>query len=139
MTLNSLPFNISRKQATPHPLPPSQGVPLEPANRARGGYPRTAHYAKMSSKGRIELQMGVSGAEIRKNTCWWRPFLRSSSKTKQKLRKLTFNVEECKVVNHLKYVFPKFRADRSHVRGVNDRSKFRKKIEIRESAFEKVT
>ena len=30
----------------------------------RGGHPRTAHYAKMSSKGRIELQIGVSGAEI---------------------------------------------------------------------------
>ena len=40
-------------------------MPLEPANRARGGHPRTAHYAKMSSKGRIELQIGVSGAEIR--------------------------------------------------------------------------
>ena len=37
---------------------------LEPANRARRGHPRTAHYAKMSSKGRIELQIGVSGAEI---------------------------------------------------------------------------
>ena len=55
----SLPFCISRKQPTPHP-PPSRS-----ANRARGGHPRTAHYAKMSSKGRIELQMGVSGAEIR--------------------------------------------------------------------------
>ena len=40
-------------------------MPLEPANRARGGHPRTAHYAKMSSKGRIDLQIGVSGAEIR--------------------------------------------------------------------------
>ena len=59
----SLPFNISRKQASPC-SPPPQKVPLEPANRARGGHPRTAHYAKMSSKGRIELQMGVSGAEI---------------------------------------------------------------------------
>ena len=38
---------------------------MEPANRARGGHPRTAHYAKMSSKGRIDLQIGVSGAEIR--------------------------------------------------------------------------
>ena len=33
--------------------------------RTGGGHPRTAHYAKMSSKGRIELQIGVSGAEIR--------------------------------------------------------------------------
>ena len=48
-----------------HLAPPPQGVPLEPANRARGGHPRTAHYAKMSSKGRIDLQIGVSGAEIR--------------------------------------------------------------------------
>ena len=46
-------------------LPPPPGVPLEPADRARRGHPRTARYAKMSSKGRIELQMGVSGAEIR--------------------------------------------------------------------------
>ena len=35
-----------------------------------------------------------------------------------------FVVEKSKVVNRLKRVLPKFRADRSHVRGVNDRSKF---------------
>ena len=40
-------------------------MPLEPANQARGGHPSTAHHAKMSSKGRIDLQIGVSGAEIR--------------------------------------------------------------------------
>ena len=31
----------------------------------------------------------------------------------------------------MKRVFPKFEAERSHPRGVNGRSKFRKKIEIR--------
>ena len=35
------------------------------AGQYRGGHPRTAHYAKMNSKGRIELQIGVSGVEIR--------------------------------------------------------------------------
>ena len=45
----------NRQHLTP---PPPQGM-------ARGGHPRTAHYAKMSSKGRIELQMGVSGVDIR--------------------------------------------------------------------------
>ena len=35
-----------------------------------------------------------------------------------------FGVEKSKVANHLKRVFPKFEADRSHVRGVNGRSKF---------------
>ena len=35
-----------------------------------------------------------------------------------------FGVEKSKVANRLKRVFPKFEADRSHVRGVNGRSKF---------------
>ena len=35
-----------------------------------------------------------------------------------------FGVEKSKVANRLKRVLPKFRADRSHVRGVNGRSKF---------------
>ena len=35
-----------------------------------------------------------------------------------------FGVEKSKVANHLKRVFPKFRADRSHPRGVNVRLKF---------------
>ena len=35
-----------------------------------------------------------------------------------------FGVKKSKVANRLKRVFPKFRVDRSHVRGVNGRSKF---------------
>ena len=50
-----------------------------------------------------------------------------------------FGVEKWKLANRLKRVFPKFRADRSHVRGVNGRVKFRTNFEIRELAFEKVT
>ena len=44
-----------------------------------------------------------------------------------------FGVVKSNVGNHLKRVFPKFEAERSHPRGVNGRSKFRKKIEIREN------
>ena len=43
-------------------------------------------------------------------------------------RKTFFSVEEWKFANRLKRVLPKFRADPSHVRGVNSRSNFRKKI-----------
>ena len=53
--------------------------------------------------------------------------------------KKIFGVENSNVRNRLKRVLAKFRADRSHVRGVKGRSKFRKKIEIRGSAFEKLT
>ena len=35
-----------------------------------------------------------------------------------------FGVEKSKVANRLKRVFPNFEAGRSHVRGVNGRSKF---------------
>ena len=39
-------------------------------------------------------------------------------------RKVLFDVEKSNVGNHLKRVFPKFEAERSHPRGVNSRSKF---------------
>ena len=39
-------------------------------------------------------------------------------------QKFVFGVEKSKVANRLKRVFPKFEADRSHVRGVNGRPKF---------------
>ena len=42
------------------------------------------------------------------------------------------DVEKWNVGNYLKRVFPKFHADRSEVRGVNGRSKFRKNVRIRE-------
>ena len=74
--------------------------------------------------------------------------MRSSSKTPGKNReKLVFEtkkmlktikifgVEKSNVGNRLKRVFPNFQAERSEVRGVNDRSKFSKKIEIREAFF----
>ena len=37
--------------------------PPEPANSARRGHPRTVPYAKMSSKGRTELQISLSRAK----------------------------------------------------------------------------
>ena len=43
-------------------------------------------------------------------------------------RKKFMGVEKSNVGDHLKRVFPKFEADRSHPRGVNDRSKFCQKI-----------
>ena len=46
--------------------PPPDKRQDAPWSRARGGHPGTAHYAKMSSKGLIELQIGVSRAKIRK-------------------------------------------------------------------------
>ena len=36
-----------------------------------------------------------------------------------------FDVEKANVGDHLKRIFPKFEAERSHPRGVNGRSKFR--------------
>ena len=39
-------------------------------------------------------------------------------------RQFFFGVEKSKVANRLKRVFPKFEADRSHVRGVNASSKY---------------
>ena len=41
-----------------------------------------------------------------------------------------FSVDKWNVADHLKRVFPKFEAERSHPRGVNGRSKFRKKIDV---------
>ena len=53
----------------------------------------------------------------------------------KKYRTTNFGVEKSNVGNRLKRVFPNFQAERSEVRGVNDRSKFSKKIEIREAFF----
>ena len=43
---------------------------------------------------------------------------------RKKIPKNFFDVEKSKVANRPKRVFPKFRADRSQVRGANGRSKF---------------
>ena len=53
----------------------------------------------------------------------------------KKCRTKFFGVEKSNVGNRLKRVFPNFQAEWSEVRGVNDRSKFSKKIEIREAFF----
>ena len=45
-------------------------------------------------------------------------------KTEKKKRKCFFDVKESKFANRLKRALPKFRGDRSQVRGVNGRSKF---------------
>ena len=55
--------------------------------------------------------------------------------TKTNVEQKTFDVEKSNVGNRLKRVFPNFQAERSEVRGVNDRSKFSKQIEIREAFF----
>ena len=44
---------------------------------------------------------------------------------KKMCRKNVFDIEKWNVGDHLKRVFPKFEAERSHPRGVNGRSKFR--------------
>ena len=44
-----------------------------------------------------------------------------------------FSVEKSKVANRLKRVFPKFEADRSHVRGVNGRPIVAQKLSHAES------
>ena len=54
---------------------------------------------------------------------------------KKNVERKFFGVEKSNVGNRLKRVFPNFQAERSEVRGVNDRSKFSKKIEIREAFF----
>ena len=55
--------------------------------------------------------------------------------TSKNVEQQIFGVEKSNVGNRLKRVFPNFQAERSEVRGVNDRSKFSKKIEIREAFF----
>ena len=42
----------------------------------------------------------------------------------KKIEKVFFTIEKSNIGNHLKRVFLKFQAERSLVRGVNDRSKF---------------
>ena len=68
---------------------------MEPANWARGGHPRTAHYAKMSSKGRIEqtrfeLQISISGAEIREEPAGGVRFCVAPQKPTKNSEKLRF-------------------------------------------------
>ena len=59
-------FDITQERGVRQGGPPDKRH-CAPASCARVGHPRTVEKcpAKMSSKGRIELQVGVSGAEIR--------------------------------------------------------------------------
>ena len=100
------------------------------------------------------------GNEFSRRICCWRPKIHSSSKTgslpifeggvSQKnsdanfCRKKVFRCQTWNVGDHLKRVFPKFQAKRSHPRGVNGSSKcannckklwfWRQKMKCRESS-----
>ena len=91
--------------------------------------------------GRTDLRKGVSGAkfdgeadfEVRSAVALQKP---GQNNEKLKFRseifaeQKNFGVEKWNVGDRLKRVLAKFEADRSWFRGVNGRSKFRKKIEI---------
>ena len=90
-------------------------------------------------QGSLPKNKGTSGNNFLRRTCQRGKKNRSSSKTpfswkknrpRKFLKKFYPNffsgVEKWKVANRLKRVLPKFHADRSHVRGVNGRLKFRR-------------
>ena len=90
---------------------------------------------KLSSKSRTDLRSCVPGAKFVKESDFHVKSRRAPPKstendekhlsdTENVRRHKCFGVEKSKVANRLKRVFPKFDADRSHVRGVNGRSKF---------------
>ena len=94
-------------------------------------------------QGSLPKSKGTSGNDFLRRTCWRGSKNHSSSKTsffwkktrprkflKKSFPNFFFGVEKWKVANRLKRVLPKFRADRSYVRGVNVRSKFRKKVSV---------
>ena len=97
-----------------------------------------------SAKSRRELKIRTSGVVFQgtsayyvpksiappKQAVWWfsdEIFLDAIFYPKF-LPKFLFGVEKWDVGDHLKYVFPKFEAERSHPRGVSSCSKFCKKI-----------
>ena len=49
--------------------------------------------------------------------------------SEKKNRKFFFGIEKSKIANHPKRVFPKFRGNRSEVRGANGRSKFQDSVD----------
>ena len=89
---------------------------------------------KTSIFGRTDLRKGVSEAKFDveaagdvKSSKFCRKSAENHEKPeifRKKIRKNFFDVEKSKVANRPKRVFPKFRADRSQVRGANGRSKF---------------
>ena len=91
--------------------------------------------------GRTDLRKGVSEAkfdaeadfDVKKSLA---PPKSPENHEKQKkmrnfFRNKFFGVKKSKVANRLKRVFPKFRGDRSEVRGVKERSKFEGSVEWR--------
>ena len=100
--------------------------PLEPANSARRGHPRTVPHAKMSSKGRIELRISQSRAKIDQEVAGDVRFCIAPQKTGENVkknknfsekfsRKKFFGVEKRNVGNRLKHVLAKFRSNWSLV------------------------
>ena len=90
---------------------------------------------KLSSKSRTDLRTCVLGAKFVKESdfdvksCLAPPKSteideKHVSDSENFRRFFFFGVETSKVANRLKRVLTKFEADRSHVRGVNERSKF---------------
>ena len=81
-------------------------------------------------------EIKLIGGHFSRRICVWRSKNHSSSKTARswfdtrifwkKCKKKMFGGEKWNVGDRLKRVFPKLGADRSHVRGVNGRSKFKK-------------
>ena len=95
----------------------------------------TSEFGRNSSIfGRTDLRKGVSEAKFDveaagdvKSSKFCRKSAENHEKPeifRKKFRKKFFDVEKSKVANRPKRVFPKFRADRSQVRGANGRSKF---------------
>ena len=96
--------------------------------------------------GRTEVIIGASKAKICRESFGEVRFCVAPQKPGKNQEKLVFEttknveqklfgVEKSNVGNRLKRIFPNFQAERSEVRVVNDRSKFSKKIEIREAFF----
>ena len=65
--------------------------PLEPANSARRGHPRTVPHAKMSSKGRTELKISLSRAKNVKEAAGDVRFCVCPQKTSKNVKKRIFS------------------------------------------------
>ena len=81
--------------------------------------------------GRTDLRKGASEAKFDveadfdvKNSLAPPKSAENHEKLKKNKSEKIFGVKKSKVANRPKRVFPKFRADRSQVRGANERSKF---------------
>ena len=72
------------------PLDSCQRGAQVPANGARGGHPRTVPHAKMSSEGRTELQISLSGAKNVKEAAGDARFCVAPQKTCENIKKPIF-------------------------------------------------